>query len=255
MSPDVLNNQILKATLGRIIGTDGLRRRLRTRVHQTRRLFDQVSDIELTARVFYQVRFHQNNRLYGFLINVCRFLFESLQPLEHVGEYRFQDVLREPERLRRIFEKFVRNFYRRNQTTYTARKERMYWAGSPISDADFALVPQMETDLTLRGDSRVIVVECKYTESIYQRNYFTGKFRSEHLYQLLAYLRNFGGGAEGILLYPTAGIAVDQTFILQGHRVRVTTVDLDRRWPEIADSLLALISPEERLRPPVLGHV
>ena len=212
-------------------------------------------DIELTARVFYQVRFHQNSRLYGFLINVCRFLFESLQPLDHVGEYRFQDVLREPERLRRIFEKFVRNFYRRNQTTYAAKKERMHWAGSPINDADFSRVPQMETDVTLRGDSRVIVVECKYTESIYQRNYFTGKFRSEHLYQLLAYLRNLGGGAEGILLYPTAGIAVDQTFFLQGHRVRVTTVDMDRRWPEIADSLLALIAPEERLRPPVLAHV
>jgi 5-methylcytosine-specific restriction enzyme subunit McrC len=131
----------------------------------------------------------------------------------------------------------------------------MDWDGSPIGDADFALIPQMETDVTLRSDSSVIVIECKYTESIYQRNYFTEKFRSGHLYQLLAYLRNLGGDAEGILLYPTAGITVDQTFFLQGHRVRVRTVDLDRNWPEIAASLLALIGQEERLQPRALAHV
>src|ERR1019366_6644076 len=147
--------------------------------------------------VFYQVRVHQNNRLYAFLVNVCRFLFDSLQALDHAGGYKFQDVLREPERLRRIYEKFVRNFYRRCQSAYGVKRDRMVWVGGPLDGADFGLVPQMETDVTLRSSrrspsgepdvtlrssARTIVVECKYTESIYQQNYFKGKFRSEHLY-------------------------------------------------------------------------
>ena len=70
-------------------------------------------------------------------------------------------------------------------------------------------------------------------------NYFKGKFRSEHLYQLAAYLQNLEPGAEGILLYPTAGVAVDQSYTLHGHRVRVTTLDLNRPWPEIASTLLS----------------
>lgn len=241
MSADVLTNQILKASLGQILETEGLDRDLRAEVRQARRLFDQVSDLALTPRVFYQVRVHQNNRLYTFLINVCRFLFDSLQALDHAGGYRFQDVLREPERLRRIYEKFVRNFYRRSQSAYAVKRDRMEWVGSPLDGADFALVPQMETDVTLRSSTRTIVVECKYTESIYQRNYFKGKFRSEHLYQLAAYLRNLEESSEGILLYPTAGVSVDQSYMLHGHRVRVTTLDLNRRWPRIESSLLALL--------------
>ena len=114
-------------------------------------------------------------------------------------------------------------------------------AGQPLDGADFSLVPQMETDVTLRSPSRCIVVECKYTESIYQQNYFKGKFRSGHLYQLAAYLQNLETNSEGILLYPTAGVAVDQSYMLHGHRVRMTTLDLDRPWPKIAASLMALV--------------
>jgi 5-methylcytosine-specific restriction enzyme subunit McrC len=243
--PDVLTNQILKATLGQILETDGLNRSLRAKVHGAYRLLDQVSNIVLTPRVFLQVRLHQNNRFYSFLIHVCRFLFDSLQPLDQVGGYRFQDVLREPHGLRKIFEKFVYNFYRRNQRVFkSVRKEKTDWAGSALGGSDFGLVPQMETDVTLRDGERIIVIECKYTESVYQYNYFVKKLRSEHLYQLMAYLRNLGGGAEGILLYPTAGVAMDQSYLLQGHRVRVVTLDLNRGWSQIAESMLDLINPK-----------
>ncbi len=242
MSTDVLTNQILKATLGRILETAGIRRELRAEVRQAQRLFERVQRIELTPRVFYQVRLHQNNRFYAFLINVCHFLFESLQPVDRAGGLNFQDVLREPERLRRVYEKFVRNFYRRSQNFYAVKRDKMTWTGSSVGGADFALVPQMETDVTLRSASRTIVVECKYVESMYQQNYLKEKFRSAHLYQLVTYLRNLGGDSEGILLYPTAGVAMDQIYVLQEHRVRLTTLDLNRPWPDIAAGLLALVN-------------
>jgi 5-methylcytosine-specific restriction enzyme subunit McrC len=241
MTQDILTNQILRATLDRILAAEGLERTLRARVRQTRRLFDQVSGIELTPRVFQQVRLHQNNRMYAFLINVCRFLYESLQPLDQAGAFRFQDVMREPERMRRIFERFVRNFYRRNQRTYTVGKEQMKWSGRAVGDSDFTMVPQMETDVTLRCPDRVIVIECKYTESMHDRGYFAGKFRSPHLYQLAAYLRNLGDSTEGILLYPTIDTAIDQTYVLQDHRLRIATLDLNRNWQAISDSMLALV--------------
>ena len=243
MSADVLTNQILKASMGQILETEGLDKDLRAEVRKAHRLFDQVSEITLTPRVFYQVRLHQNNQLYAFLLNVCRFLFESLQALDHDGGYKFQDILREPERLQRIYERFVRNFYRSksHQTGYKVKRDKMKWAGSALDGADFALVPHMETDVTLRSSSRTIVVECKYTESIYQQNYFKSKFRSGHLYQLAAYLQNLEPRSEGILLYPTANVSVDQSYMLHGHRVRVTTLDLNRSWADIASSLLALL--------------
>jgi len=99
----------------------------------------------------------------------------------------------------------------------------MDWVGSPLDGADFALVPQMETDVTLRSSARTIVVECKYTQSIYQQNYFKGKYRSEHLYQISAYLQNLEPRAEGILLYPTAGVAVNQSWMLPGVALMFST--------------------------------
>jgi 5-methylcytosine-specific restriction enzyme subunit McrC len=241
ISTDVLTNQILKATLNRILETRDLHLDLRAEVRYARGLLGRTSDIALTPRMFYSVRLHQNNRLYGFLINVCRFLFDSLQPLDQAGGYTFQDVLREPARLRRIYEKFVLNFYRRSQSEYTAKRDRMDWVGMSLGGADFSLVPKMQTDVTLRSSGRCIVVECKYTDSLFQMNYFKSKFRSEHLFQLAAYLQNLGAASEGILLYPTAGIAVDQQYELHGHRFRVATVDLSCTWPRIASSLLSLL--------------
>jgi 5-methylcytosine-specific restriction enzyme subunit McrC len=99
----------------------------------------------------------------------------------------------------------------------------------------------METDVTLRRWDRVVVIECKYTESMYDRGYFAGKFRSPHLYQLLAYLRNTGKGTEGILLYPTAGVSIDQKYVLQDHPLRIATLDLDRDWQDISRSMLKLL--------------
>jgi 5-methylcytosine-specific restriction enzyme subunit McrC len=106
----------------------------------------------------------------------------------------------------------------------------------------------METDVTLRSIDRTIVIECKYTESLYQHRFFADKLRSGHLYQLFAYLRNLenraapDSDAEGILLYPTAGVKIDQSYLLQNHHLRIKTIDLNQPWSQIEGEMLALVS-------------
>ena len=48
----------------------------------------------------------------------------------------------------------------------------------------------MIMDANLRSADRTIIIECKYTESLYQSRFFADKLRSAHLYQLCAYLSN-----------------------------------------------------------------
>ena len=234
MSADVLSNQILKATLMMLVAEQGLDRQLRAELRHALVLLPGVRDIELNARAFHQVRLHQNNRLYLFLISICRFFYESLEAQDRLGQYRFRDVDRDEKRMRRVFEKFVRNFFSRRQRVFGVRKERLNWLASAIGDSDLKWLPQMETDVTLRSADRTIIIECKYTESLFQNRFFSERLRSAHLYQLCAYLRNLEGGAEpdrqadGILLYPTAGAELDQSYWLHGHRVRIKTVDLNQ---------------------------
>ena len=151
--------------------------------------------------------------------------------------------------MRRVFEKFVRNFFFRRQHGFAVKKDRMEWHGSAVEGSNLNLLPQMETDVTLRSADRTIVIECKYTQSIYQKRFFADKLRSAHLYQLSSYLRNFENRptpdsfAEGILLYPSAGIELDQSYLLHNHRIRIKTIDLNQPWPRIEDAMLALLKP------------
>jgi 5-methylcytosine-specific restriction enzyme subunit McrC len=249
MSADILSNQVLKATLMRLLGEESLDGRLRSQLRNARALLPGVRDIELNARVFHQVRLHQNNRLYSFLINICRFFYESLEAQDQPGRYRFRDVDRDEKRMRRVFEKFVRNFLSRRQREFDVRKERFDWLATAMEGSDFKWLPQMETDATLRSAGRTVIVECKYTESLFQHRFFSDKLRSSHLYQLCAYLRNLEGNvgpdrnAEGILLYPTAGVALDQSFWMHGHRVRVKTLDLNQPWTGIENDMMSLLQP------------
>jgi 5-methylcytosine-specific restriction enzyme subunit McrC len=249
MSADILSNQIVKATLMMLLGEQLLDGQRRAELRHALALLPGVRDIELNARVFHQVCLHQNNRLYSFLISICRFFYESLEAQDGPGQYRFRDVDRDEKRMRRVFEKFVRNFFARRQHVFSVRKERFDWFALPMQGSDLKWLPQMETDVTLRAADRTIVIECKYTESLFESRFFSDKLRSSHLYQLCAYLRNLEGNvepdrqAEGILLYPTAGVAFDQSYRLHGHLVRVRTVDLNEPWTRIEKEMLSLLRP------------
>jgi 5-methylcytosine-specific restriction enzyme subunit McrC len=132
---------------------------------------------------------------------------------------------------------------------FGVKKERLDWFATAMEGSDLKWLPQMETDVTLRSGGRTIIVECKYTESLFEHRFFSDKLRSSHPYQLCAYLGNLQGNAEpdrtadGILLYPTAGFALDQSYQLHGHRVRVKTLDLNQPWTAIESEMLSLLQP------------
>ena len=80
--------------------------------------------------------------------------------------------------------------------------------------------------------------------NVLQENWAKLSARSEHLYQLFAYLEHLerrGGRhehCEGLLLYPTATHSVDFAFNTQGHTVRAVTLDLREAWNNIKVQML-----------------
>ena len=252
MSPNVPSNQILKSTLNRLLGEETLDISVRKDVRQANAVLSNVRPVRLNARIFHTVRLHQNNRLYSFLLTICRFLYECMEAQDRSGKYRFREVDRDERRMRRIFEKFVRNFFARRQSIFKhVKSERMEWLAVAENGADLTVLPTMNTDVTLRSRTRTIIIECKYTQSLYENRFQGKRLRPSHLYQLSAYLRNLENNcdadrnAEGILLYPTTGESLDLSFRLHGHRVHIRTLDLNQPWPAIEKQMLALIRPHE----------
>jgi 5-methylcytosine-specific restriction enzyme subunit McrC len=247
MSVDIQSNQILKATLQRLLGVRELHSSIRREVRQACALLRDVKEIELDARMFHVVRLHEDNRLYAFLLTICRFLYECMEAQDSQGHYHFRGVDRDEKRMRRVFEKFVRNFFLRRQNTFKVKSERMDWWVTSTGGSDQKFLPTMVTDASLRSDDRTLVIECKYTEKLLNSHFGADRLQSAHLYQLSTYLRNLehnrgaDGSAEGVLLYPTVGQSLDLSYTLHGHIVRIRTLNLDCPWTEIENQMLSLI--------------
>ena len=139
-----------------------------------------------------------------------------------------------------IFQEFVLNFFRLEQSSYQVRSETILWDADPAFGNASELLPSMKTDISLRSASRTIIVDTKFYKEALQTYFDRRSIRSAHLYQLFAYLKNLeprGGPdaqAEGILLYPAVGQALDLRYRIQSHMIAVRTLDLGRNWKELA---------------------
>lgn len=248
-SHDVLHNRIIRTTMPRLASTAEVDSGPRHELRLLERQLGDVSLIELRAEHFSRVQLHRNNSFYRFLLHVCELCFFALLADERQGEYRFREFLRDEGRMRKVFQDFVYNFYRIEQRDFAVKSERLDWDTSYVDRQAQALLPGMVTDVCLDSSSRKIVIECKFSPDVLQENWGKLTARSEHLYQLFAYLKNLErrGGThqhcEGLLLYPTTIHPIDFVFDTQGHTVRVVTLDLREAWGDIRVRLLTFLKP------------
>ena len=240
LSHNILHNQIVKATLGNLARCqDDLERPIREESVRLYRRFSNVSDIGLNSLVFDQVVIHRNNRFYAFFVKVCRMLYESVLVDPTTGRSKFRDFVDE-EKMHRVFERFVLNFYKREQTQYRAGREDIHWNDVDGDSHALQFLPKMTTDVSLRSIGHIIVIDTKYyKDGPLTEHRGKEKIRSGHLYQLHAYLTNLEQETpqdwvvEGILLYPVVDRNLDLHYRIHGHSVRVATLDLNQHWTAI----------------------
>jgi 5-methylcytosine-specific restriction enzyme subunit McrC len=247
---DVLHNRILKSTIRRMLLVPDLDESLREELGQTFQRLHQIAEIALSDAAFRSVQLNRNNREYRLPMEVCRIIHNSQLIEDSPGEVRFMDFFRDERRMRVLFETFVRNFYRRETrgTAFRVCRNRLEWARTRGSAAAMQRLPFMRTDVRLRSRRRTILVETKFVPRMYQTYFGRETLRSNHLYQLFAYLVNLGDheagrrSLEAILLYPTVSASCDLEYEMFGYRVRVFALDLNRRWQFVHDDLLRLLA-------------
>jgi 5-methylcytosine-specific restriction enzyme subunit McrC len=249
---DVLHNQILKTTLCNLSKTDQLDNGLQHELLELVRRFPEVSVIRLNQLTFRKLQLSRNTAFYDFLMKVCELVQAALLPEENSGRFRFRDILRDEMTMSKVFEDFVYNFYRLEQKDFKVRRERIYWDLNSGSDwSTDMMLPSMLTDVSLRSIDRTLVVDTKYTPRTFQNFRDSETVRSPHLYQIFAYLKNLeakGGSdvhAEGLLLYPTASEEANLMWEIQGHKIRVYTINLAQDWTDIRSELLELLNSPE----------
>lgn len=248
LTPDVLHNQVLKASLLSLAACADVEKDLRHHLRTSARRMAGVSPIRLTAGVFHRVQLSRNTAQYGFLMRVCELVFHALLPDEKGSGSKFQSILEDETRMSALFEEFLRNFYRSELPGYTAGSEIMSWLAVAEDEADLAYLPIMKTDVTLRSGIRTLVADAKYYKEVLAGGRYDPKVRSAHLYQLSTYLSHVsekepGQVLSGLLIYPTSGQSLRLNYRLLGTPVTVATVDLSAEWPEIHAQLIELVEP------------
>ena len=243
---DVPHNRIIKAAMRELLALPTLAPALRVPLRRHLQRFAAVSDIELTTTAFREVRLGRHLSRYGFLIQLCALLCRCLVPDPQTGGRRFHPFDADEREMGAVFEAFVFNFLRLEQSEYAVSRRNFDWDATAANELDLRFLPLMRTDVLLTNARRRVVIETKYYASPlrYRRDTATPKLISGHLYQLLAYLQRLeaepGPPVEGILLYAGVGQPLELEYRMAGHRVRVQTLELERSWRQIRRELLRI---------------
>ncbi len=247
LSFDVLLNQILKATIRSLLRSDAIAKKNRVLLSELSSRMGDVSDLRLSGSHFRRVQVHRNNAFYGFLIQVCELVFENILPADRTGNIRFRDFLRDDGKMHILFQNFVTNFLKREQSDFRVQPEKYTWGA--IGEAkSLSLVPEMATDIVLHTETSRVVIDTKYYFNALQKSEYKETLHSSHLYQLYAYLRastrKYGSDQKisGLLLYPTVGRSLAHNYVIDGYDIQVRTVNLDQPWPLIHSDLLLITS-------------
>ena len=173
-----------------------------------------------------------------FMLALARMVFDTVIPTKDAGQISGTMPDSPDQLIRRLFERAVGNALRIELLPHgwaVTQGKRLSWPIQAASQGIAAILPGMQTDIELnhKATGRRVVIDTKFTEIFTASSYRDQILKSGYLYQLYAYLRSqeqpndpVSLTAEGMLLHPQTGGAVDESMIVQGHRMRFKTIDL-----------------------------
>jgi len=247
LSHNVIHNQIIRATMRTLLKTEGIEKVNRESLSHLYRFLDDIDEIHLSSRAFRLVQLHRNNKFYDFLLKICELIHDNLLISEHRGRSKFRDFVQDEGQMRRLFEDFVRNFYKKHLKDYQTRSEELNWQWRPVDEFSRGLLPRMLTDISLTSSKRKLIIDCKFTPRATRKNLEAEKLREAHLYQIHAYLTNQRSGpltdfCDVMLLYPTVETPLNATYRDGNHTISIRTINLNQDWQDIHRDLLHLVA-------------
>ena len=239
-------NRILKSTLVLLLKGDISKKRKK----EIRSLLVYFADVEVVDlhTVDWNIRYNRNNQTYRMLISVCYLVVKGLLQTQSDGSVKLMNFLDE-QRMCRLYEKFILEYYRKEWPQLTANASQIPWA---LDDGIGAMLPVMQSDimLTNRAGDRVLIIDAKYYSHTTQVQYDAHTLHSNNLYQIFTYVKNKDAELQrqmrgvpycvsGMLLYAQTDEAVQpsSTCLMSGNKIQVMTLDLNQEFSGIRRQL------------------
>ena len=237
-------NQILKSTAFMLVHSDEVAPEQKKALKRVLLYFSAVDTINPFDIKWANIKYNRNNATYKMLINICYLVVEALLPTTQQGSKklcRFKD-----DNLHRLFEKFVLEYYRKHYPAFKASAAHIDWN---VDDGVIVLLPIMKSDITLECAGKSLIIDTKYYGHTMQTNslFNTRTIHSGNLYQIFSYVKNkdvnHSGNVSGILLYAKTDeeLTPDNCYLMDGNKISVKTVDLDKDFAGIRMQLDKII--------------
>lgn len=245
-SDNIVANQIIKSTLVNLSKAKTLSKENRNLVQKLLLHFQGTKLIKLNKNVFNQIINSRKSKQYEFAIKVCRIAYLGCLMESNGAQYGFIDFIRDSEKMCYFYEEFIRNFYIAEVKNAEVKRERILWNFNGDSNA-IALLPRMETDVSIIFNDRKIIIDAKYYKDIFEYNWGVKKVNIKHIYQMFAYLKNNKSKypntfpIDGILLYPETKEEVSCCYNFDNHNLKVKSLNLNCKWNEVYKQLIELI--------------
>ena len=223
-------NQVVKSTMLLLLKADIAKGRKK----ELRRLlvfFGDVCAVDLHL-VNWRFHYNRNNQTYRMLIAICYLVVKGLLQTQADGTARLMDFVDE-QRMCRLYEKFVLEYYRREHPQIAANASQIPWQ---LDDGMNDMLPVMQSDIMLSHGEKTLIIDAKYYARSTQTRYDKTTLHSGNIYQIFTYVKNkeaeLAGQpheVSGMLLYAKTD---EDTFPgheyrMSGNKIEVRVLNLD----------------------------
>ena len=238
-------NRILKSTMELLLHTDISKARKKA----LRKLMIYFADVDVldVHTINWNIRYDRNNQTYRMLVSICYLVVKGLLQTNTDGSTRLMDFIDE-QRMCRLYEKFILEYYRKEHPDITARASQIPWQ---LDDGFSDMLPIMQSDITLSKGNRTLIIDAKYYAHNTQTQYDVHTLHSGNLYQIFTYVKNkdaeYGDApheVSGMLLYAMTDeqIQPDHVYHMSGNKISVRTLDLNCDFIAIMEQLDSIVA-------------
>ncbi len=241
LSENNLLNQILKTTGLLLLRHADVKPEYKNRLKREMLFFSNVDTVSRANVHWSDIRFQRNNKTYRLLVGLCQLIWEGMLLTTETGKYKLASFVDE-QRMSRLFEKFVLEYFVRECPQVKAHAAQIPWA---VDDGIRTMLPVMKSDITLRKENKILIIDTKYYAHVTQKQYNAHTLHSHNLYQIFTYVKNLEAELDrintvsGMLLYAATDedVLPDNVYHMSGNKIAVLTLDLNQRFSKIAKKL------------------
>lgn len=191
------------------------------------------------------MRFDRNSKTYQMLLYICYFILDEILMTTEKGAYKMQNF--SDERMCRLYEKFVLEYYKKHHPELKAKATQIDWSINK-EESTSSILPIMQTDIMLTLKERTLIIDTKYYSKSMQYQFGKKSIHSNNLYQIYSYVMNHDvnhtGKVDGMLLYAKTeeDITPDgQTKFNDGNVIYYRSLDLNQDFKNIKKQLDELV--------------